>query len=359
MNHAYDKFISYIGDPFNFNGTLSILDNYNKTYGHDNKLRIYYVASDSHNYTSAIMFHQNVKYWRQYAVSRFDDQLDGIISCARLVYSITLTLDVQARFYVDKDPKEIKGLFTRWIKTAEYKRWLKAPDQLFPYGSITQYSHQLDLLASIPKWLEDITSSEKSVAGHIHLSPLLYYLAIGGVYNSRDNLTIEVYFKPMKEKLNSIVDLIIKYSRTRDNSKLLDDICIYLMENLINCKYAHSPDNEDIVLPLNDTGHVVSAMYDQFAYLCRDYWKEHNTPNDTPPQSMVHSPLSPLQSQMPSGHQPVPLGTEMVVTNPHLTMSPGGGIYGPESPRLRNSATATTRQKRAAREKTSPPSQPE
>jgi hypothetical protein len=113
-------------------------------------------------------------------------------------------------------------------------------------------------------------------------------------------------------------------------------------------------------LSLDSKEHIVNTIYGVRSSCCSKYYKEFATAYDP----IVHAPVVPEMfdlSPLPPGHKKLPVGSEVVVvtattTTTDLTLSPRGGVY--LSGMHHTPAKSIKKQKKAGKEKTSPPSQP-
>jgi hypothetical protein len=274
------------------------------------------------------------------------------------LHSITLTLDIFARYYYGKEETVNRTLFEKWISSYEYLHWKESRDTIFSIGSITEYYYQLAVVQSIWECIDGILGDDKAHKAHVNGSPLLYYLGTGTTYDSRDTLTLVAYFSLKKKKLLDIVKLMVKYSETLlDRTKVHNELCIYLMENIVNCDYAYAQNDNMHILSLTNNQHQVITMFGRDADICRDYWMEKDIPCDTPPPRTPASPPD-YFLPLPPEHVLVQFGDVMVVTNPYLTQSPHGTIYASMRQCSRSHAKMVKKQQEAANVKTNPPSQP-
>jgi hypothetical protein len=235
----YDDYVYYMGDPIGFNKTTIMMKKWNDDIEHRNDNRLFCVIEHTQDYCSAIII-KKVQQWRKNTSSKFSEQAEGNVHCAMLLHAIMLTLDESARQYYDENDMSARTLFIEWIKSYEYLLWVDKHDYKFPFGSIQQYCYQLCIVKIIPEWVNGILSDDKKHKSHINGSPLLYYLGIGTTYNNRDTLSLNVYFASMKKALNKIAKSIIKFGKTlMDCHKLCDNLCSYLMENIVNCDYTY------------------------------------------------------------------------------------------------------------------------
>jgi hypothetical protein len=122
------------------------------------------------------------------------------------------------------------------------------------------------------------------------------------------NLTSKRYFTSIGKALRNIFTLAITFGKTlsidknRFNTRV-DNICNYLMENIINCKYATRKEHDDEYLSFKNSQHEVSTMFGIRNLLCNDYFTESSTahlpPVIYPPGSLIIIDSPPL----PRGHK--------------------------------------------------------
>jgi hypothetical protein len=180
---------------------------------------------------------------------------------------------------------------------------------------------------------------------------------MSATYEGRDTLSLSVYFTLMKRELRSIAKLMVNFGKSLiDLQKIYENLCNYLMENIVNCDYEYAAIDDIRILSLTNSKHQFTIMFGRAVYLCQDYYMENETPYDPPPSRIPYSPLN-YTLPLPPGHRRIEFGEEIVVTNPNLTTSPHGIMYEPMQPRSRSHAKSLRKQREATNVKTSPPSQ--
>jgi hypothetical protein len=284
MGKLYDDYVYYMSDSTGFNNVATELKNWNDKMEHGNVSRYNYAIQRTQDYYSAVIINKNVHRWRANQQSTFIDQAEEIIRCTILLHAITLTSDESARNYFNGHETSAKSRFNDWIKSYEYERWVEAIENRFPLTSIQQYYQQLCIVRIIPKWIEGILGDDKTHKARIDGSPVLYYLGMGATYEGRDTLALNVYFAPMKNALKTIVTLMISMCKQlKDAKKVHENLCNYLMENIINCDYSYAANDDIRILSHANNKHQVTTMFGRTVELCGDYYIEKETPYDSPP----------------------------------------------------------------------------